>query len=310
MASCAASARPHSPPRRVERLADHVQDIADDLIAALAGCTSFDAIADIAAPFPAIVTAELLGVPRSDHLQLKAWSADFAEVLGNFQHNPDRQVGMLRSLEEMTSYFRSAVRAQVDHPTEGLINAMINAEVEGTRLSEEEIIANIIITMVGGQETTTNLIGNGLLSLLKHPAALATMRDRPDVAESAIEELLRYESPSQHTARIMREDMILGGKSLRRQEAVIVVMAAANRDPSRFTDPDRLDLCRQDNRHLAFGWAAHFCFGAPLARLESRIAFSTLFRKWPALVLETDQPEWRENLGLRGLKSLRVFSGD
>ena len=295
--------------RRVQGLKDQIQDIADDLIDKVAASGRMDVIGDFAAPLPAIVTAALMGLPIADHEQLKSWSADFAEMLGNFQHNPERAGRVLRSLEDMIAYFRSAIREQQHNPRPGLIQAMLSAEVEGARLDEEEVIANVIVTMVGGQETTTNLIGNGLLTLLRNPDCLARLRDDPAIVEPAVEELLRYESPSQHTGRIVPEDWVLGGKTLKKGQAVMAVMAAANRDPLRFPDPDRLDLLRPDNRHLAFGWAAHFCFGAPLARLEGQIAFNTLLRRLDAVALDPAKLEWRENLGLRGLKSLPVRFG-
>ncbi|MBA3896520.1 MAG: cytochrome P450, partial [Sphingomonadaceae bacterium] len=152
----------------------------------------------------------------------------------------------------------------------------------------------------------TNLIGSGLLTLMRQPGKLAELRDRPEIIESGIEELLRYESPSQHTGRICREHTIIGGKLIKQGDAVMAVMAAGNRDPERFADPDTLDLERTDNRHLAFGWAAHFCFGAPLARMEGRIAFRALLDRLPGLALDGSRLEWRENLGLRGLKNLRA----
>ena len=293
-------------PRRTAALATHIQEIADDLLDRVAPRGRLDLIGDFAAPLPAIVTAELLGVPTSDHAQLKIWSADFAEMLGNFQHNPDRAAAVARSLADMTAYFRSAIRGQERRLHEGLLHALVNAEHDGARLSEDEVIANTIVTMVGGQETTTNLIGNGMLTLLRHPAQVAELRADPSLIESAVEELLRYESPSQHTARLAPDDVVLGGKQLRRRDGVIAVMAAANRDPARFPDPERLDLHRRDNRHLAFGWAAHFCFGAPLARLEGRIAFATLLRRLEAPMLEPGRLHWRANLGLRGLTRLGI----
>jgi cytochrome P450 len=293
-------------PRRVERLRAHIQEITDALLDAVVERGRLDVIADLAAPLPAIVTAEMLGVPTADHPRLKAWSADFAEMLGNFQHNPDRAARVLRSTEDMIDYFRAAVRAQQARPGEGLVGALLRAEVDGDRFSEDEVIANCIVTMVGGQETTTNLVGNGVLSLLRHPDQLERLRRDPALIGSAVEELLRYESPSQHTARLAPEDVVLGGTLIRRRQAVIAVMAAANRDPERFPDPDRLDLARPDNRHLAFGWAAHFCFGAPLARIEGQVAFSTLLRRLPDLRLEPGPLVWRDNLGLRGLAALPV----
>jgi cytochrome P450 len=293
-------------PRRVELLQERVEAIAEDLIDKVAASGSMDVIGDFAAPFPAIVTAHLLGVPAEDHAQLKAWSADFAEMLGNFQHNPERIRQVLKSVEDMTAYFRSAIHEERRKLGDGLIRSLVEAEVDGQRLSEDEVIANIIVTMVGGQETTTNLIGNGMLTLLRQPERLAELRDRPEIVETAIEELLRYETPSQHTGRICPRDTMFGSTLVPKGAAVMAVMAAGNRDPERFADPDRLDLERPDNRHLAFGWAAHFCFGAPLARMEGRIAFAALLRRLPKLALGEGKLAWRANLGLRGLTSLPV----
>jgi len=265
-----------------------------------------DVIEDFAAPLPAIVTAEMLGVPTSDHEQLKEWSQDFAEMLGNFQHNPDRVPKVLKSVEEMTAYFRSALRSLPSAPREGLLQSFANAEVGGDRLTEEEVIANAIVTMVGGQETTTNLIGNGIVTLLRNPAEKARLAANPSLLAPAVEELLRYESPSQHTARLAPRDTEMGGRTIRQRQAVIAVMGAANRDPARFPDPDRLDLGRENNRHVAFGWAAHFCFGAPLARIEGQVAFAALLAKVADIAREDVPLVWRENLGLRGLTALPV----
>jgi cytochrome P450 len=226
-------------------------------------------------------------------------------VLGNFQHNPDRVAKLLKTTEDMTAYFRSSMRTQNLRP-DGLISSLMNAEIDGERLTEEEVIANSIITMVGGQETTTNLIGSGTLSLLRNPDELEKLRADLSMIPAAVEELLRYESPSQHTARLAPDDLELGGKLIRKRQAVQAVMAAANRDPERFPDPDRLDVTRQDNRHVAFGYGAHFCFGAPLARIEGQIAFEEMIRQLPNWSLDGGPLVWRTNLGLRGLTSLRV----
>ena len=295
-------------PARVRVLRSHIQHIADALIDAAMAAKSgqMDIIAEFAEPLPAIVTAEMLGVPIKDHRQLKDWTAVFAEMLGNFQHNPDHVPKVLRALEEMLEYFRERVRELREHPREGLINSLLTAEINGDRLTEEEVIANSIVTMVGGQETTTNLIGNGLLTLLRYPAEMQRLRDDPELIPSAVEELLRYESPSQHTARLARTDVELGGRKIRKRDAVIAVMGAANRDPERFPNPDRLDVARTDNRHLAFGWAAHFCFGAALARIEGQVSFSTILRRMPELALQQAPLRWRTNLGLRGLVALPV----
>ena len=293
-------------PRRVEVLRSHIQNITDSLLDAVQDKGRMDVIADLAYPLPAIVTAEMLGVPTSDWRQLTAWSADFAQVLGNFQHNPEHAAQVIRSLQGMSDYFRAAIQEQRKHPRDGLISALLTAEQDGDRLTEEEVVANTIVTMVGGQETTTNLIGNGVLSLLRHRDQLEKLKADPSLVPSAVEELLRYESPSQQTARLAPEDMELGGKTIRKRQAAIAVMGAANRDPERFPEPDKLDISRQDNRHLAFAWASHFCFGAPLARIEGQITFETMLRRMPNLNLEPTPIQWRENLGLRGLTALPV----
>ena len=294
-------------PRRVAVLREHIRQIAERLVDGLAGGGRFEVMAGLANPLPAIVTAEMLGVPTADHELLKSWSQDFAEMLGNFQHNPGRAKRVLQTVEDMVAYFEAAVISEASKPTEGLINALTTAEIDGDRFSVEEVVANVIVTMVGGQETTTNLIGNGLLALLRHPDQLERLRSDPALLESAVEELLRYESPSQHTARIARAGAVLGGKEIAEGDAVIAVMGAGNRDPERFPDPDRLDLGRPDNRHLAFGWAGHFCFGAPLARIEGQAAFEALLSRFSELSLAPDEDiQWRPNLGLRGLTELHV----
>jgi cytochrome P450 len=299
-------AAPAFMPNRARALAAHIQEITTQLIDAIIarGTGRMDLLADFAEPLPAIVTAELLGVPVEDHVQLKNWSVTFAQMLGNFQHNPDRLVEVQRAVEGLTGYFHDAIHAQRKKPREGLIHTLMTSEVDGDRLTDEEVVANCIVTMVGGLETTTNLIGNGMLSLLRNPDQLARLRTEPDIMPDAVEELLRYESPSQHTARLAPEDTVLGGKQIRKRQAVIAVMAAGNRDPERFPDPDRLDFNRPDNKHLAFGWAAHFCFGAPLARVEGHIAFTSLLDRFPVLELTGEPLVWRENLGLRGLKAM------
>jgi hypothetical protein len=294
-------------PRRIAGLRTHIQAIASRLADALVNSDAPDVVTGFAEPLPAIITAEMLGVPARDWPRLKAWSADFAEMLGNFQHNRDRSARVLRSVESMVAYFQQAIREQRESGRDGLVGAFLEAEDQGDRFTDEEVVANCIITMVGGQETTTNLIGNGMLTLIGHPSAMQLLAERADMIPAAIEELLRYESPSQHTARLAPDDTEIGGREIRKRSAVIAVMAAGNRDPERFADPDRLDLTRTDNRHLAFGWAAHFCFGAALARLEGQIAIESLLERLPELeVAPGARLTWRHNLGLRGLTSLPV----
>ena len=199
-------------PGKVEVLRGHIQEIADNLLDRVQTRGRMDIIADFAAPMPAIVTAEMLGVPTEDHADLKKWSADFAEMLGNFQHNPDHIPRVLESTNNLTTYFQAAIGKARQHPRAGLVHSFMTAEINGDRLTDEEIVANCIVILVGGQETTTNLIGNGLLTLMRNPEQLAQLRNDPSLIPSAVEELLRYESPSQHTGRIAAS-----GRANRRQ---------------------------------------------------------------------------------------------
>ncbi|HEX4264070.1 MAG TPA: cytochrome P450 [Verrucomicrobiae bacterium] len=292
-------------PAKVEMLRGHIREIVKDLLKPVASTGRMNVIADLAEPLPCIVTAEMLGVPVEDHRQLKLWSQDFAEILGNFQHNPDHVQRILKCTEEMTAYFRAAMKSDRLRP-EGLVSSLKNAEIQGDRLTEEEVIANCIITMVGGQETTTNLLGNGVLALLRNPAELEKLRANPALVPSAVEELLRYESPTQYTGRIAPQDTQLGGKQIKKKQAVFAVLGAGNRDPERFPDPDRLDLTRSDNKHLAFGWGAHFCFGAPLARMEAHMAFEELIKLQNWALEPGTKLAWRTNLALRGMTALPI----
>jgi pimeloyl-[acyl-carrier protein] synthase len=296
-------------PRKIADLKTAIQSTADDLLDRVVHQGHMDMIADFANPLPAIVTAQLLGLPIEDHAQLHAWVLDLAEVLGNFQHHPNRVAEIVRSLESLKHYVAARMEEQRRRPSNGLIYSLLTTEVDGCRLSDDEVIANTIITLIGGHETTTNLIASGLLTLLRNPGCLEQLRRRPEIVGSAVEELLRYESPVQQTARVALADMELGGKVIHKGSKVVAVLAAANRDPSRFLNPDSLNLLRSDNRHLAFGWAAHFCFGAPLARLEGQIAFNTLMRRLKNPELADQKLEWRQNAGLRGLTKLTISFG-
>jgi len=242
----------------------------------------------------------------ADHEQLKLWGTDVAELVGNFEHNPDRIKQLAKSLEEIRAYLTEKLAEQRERPQEGLLSALLEAEANGLRLSEEEIVANAILICTGSLEEPANLIGCGMFSLLQRPDELAQLREHPEIVQTAVEELLRFESPTQHTGRLAPEDVVLGGKQIRKGDLVTAVIGAANRDPLRFAEPDRLDLMRADNRHLAFGWASHYCVGAPLARLMAQAAFPALLRRLPGLDLVTKKPEWRGMAALRGIVSLRV----
>jgi pimeloyl-[acyl-carrier protein] synthase len=293
-------------PPRVEPLRDHITDIVAGLLDAVHPQRTMEVIADFARPLPAIVSCEMLGLPTADWPQLSNWTRSFAELLGNFQHSPLRTATVKKTVDDLTLYFRDAVRDQTARG-DGLLYALGAAHADGDRLSEDEVVANAMITLVGGLETTTNLIGNGLFTLLQQPAQWGLLREDPTLIPSAIEELLRFESPIQHTARLAPEDTELGGRLIRKRQAITAVIAAANRDPARFSDPDQLDVRRADNRHLAFGWSTHHCFGAPLARLVAQLAFAAIVERLGSIRLAGEPVHWRQNAGaFRGLESLCV----
>ena len=250
-------------PRRVEEMRAFIESTANELLDKDHLSGRIDMIADFAGPLPAIVTAKMLGVPVEDHRQLGAWVIDLAEVLGNFQHHPDRVAQIVRSLEEFKSYVAARMEEERKTPSNGLIYALMTSEVDGQRLSDDEVIANTIITLIGGHETTTNLIASGFLTLLRNPESYEQLRSRPEIVGSAVEELLRYESPVQHTARIAPADMELGGKTIKKGSRVVAGLAAANRDPARFTDPDRLDLLLPITDILPLDGPRTFVLGHP-----------------------------------------------
>lgn len=293
-------------PSTIQALRSHIQEITDRLIAEVQPSGRMDVIRDLAAPLPSIVTAELLGVPLEDREQLAAWSADFSEMLGNYSHNPGRVSVVLQSIREMTQYFRSKIIDTGSKPSEGLVASLSSADIDGDRLTENEVVANCIMIAAAGQETTTNLIGNSIYTLLRDPAQMKLLTGDMSLLPPAIEELMRYEGPSHHTARKVLDNVVLGGQQLLKGQAVIAVIAAANRDPEYFEEPDVLNILRKDNRHLAFGVGAHFCLGASLARMEAQIALESLLNRFPNLKLASNSITWRQNIGLHGLNSLPV----
>jgi cytochrome P450 len=210
------------------------------------------------------------------------------------------------SRRALANYFRDLIAARRTAPRADLLSGLIAAEEVGDTLSVEELLATCILLLVAGHETTVNLVGNGILALLRHPDQLRRLRENPGLIASAVEELLRYDGPVQRTARTPSEDVTIGGRTIARDELVLPFIGAADRDPAQFPDPDRLDITRTDNRHIAFGWGIHFCLGAPLARVEGQIAINTLVQRLPKLALATDRPEYRQSLTLRGLKALPV----
>jgi pimeloyl-[acyl-carrier protein] synthase len=295
-------------PRVVEGLRPRIQQIVDRLIARAQAAGSMDLIEEFAYPIPVNVICELLGVPVEDHDQFKGWSLDIARGLDSVLLPPDSEVPRrsVAARHAMGDYFRRLIAERRASPRSDLLSALIAAEEAGEKLTEEELLATCILLLIAGHETTVNLIGNGTLALLRHPGELRRLRETPGLIVNAVEELLRYDGPVQRTARVPAIDITIGGRTIGKGEMVMPFIGAADRDPSQFPDPDRLDLGRADNRHIAFGWGIHFCLGAPLARVEGQIAIDTLVRRLPKLELVSHEPEYRQSLTLRGLKMLEV----
>jgi len=251
----------------------------------------------------------MLGVPLDDQNAIRGWSSDIARSLDaiGLMADPDIVARGVAARRNLTEYFRRLLPERRQHPKADLLSLLIGVEEQGDRLNEGELLAMCLLLFIAGHETTVNLIGNGTLALLEHPDQMARFKDDPALIPSAIEELLRYDSPVQWTARITTASVELGGREIPSGSMIIAAIGAANRDPSHFPDPDRLDIARPDNRHVSFGFGIHFCLGAPLARVEGQIALGTLLRRMPDLALETGATlDWRESSALRGLKRLPV----
>jgi len=294
-------------PHAIELLAPRIQEVVDRLLNRVQGQGRMDVIRDLAFPLPGSIIAEMLGVPVEDRERLKAWSDTFVGFFKTVPSatTPEEYRQSLRAAEELGDYYRSILSK--GHSGGGLLGALERAEIAGDRLTWTELSANATLLLHAGHETTTHLIGNGLLALLRHPDQLAKVRNDLSQVAGAVEEFLRYASPVQLTNRQVREDLELGGKLIRAGQVVHLVLGAANRDPGAFPEPDRLDVSRNPNKHVAFGYGHHFCIGAALARLEAKIAFQTLLSRFPDLRLESATLERQENFILRGFKGLPVL---
>jgi hypothetical protein len=295
-------------PRVIEGMRPHIQEIVDGLLDRVASAGRMDLIEDLAYPLPVTVICEMLGVPVGDHASIRQWSADVARSLDALGLAADREL-IARGRagrHALGEYFRRLLPERRRQPRDDLLSALIAAEEQGDRLTEGELLSTCVLLFIAGHETTVNLIGNGVLALLRHPEELRRLQADPSLIGSAVEELLRYDSPVQRTARVANVPVEIGGRAIEAGALVVAAIGAANRDPAHFPDPDRLDVGRRENRHLSFGHGIHFCLGAPLARVEAQIAVGTLLRRMPRLALATATPEWRESSTLRGLKTLPV----
>ncbi len=292
-------------PRVVQAMRPRIQQIVDDLLDQVQAQGEMDVIRDLAYPLPVTVIAEMMGVPLADRDHLRRWSEAFFAFLEG-RTTLVQNYTFLNSLEEMTDYFRHLIRRLPQTPQDTLLSALAAAREQDDRLSEAELFANCLLLLSAGHETTVNLIGNGTLALLRHPDQYARLRQDPGLIPTAVEEFLRYDSPVQWTGRRVNAEMEIGGHRIASGQFVVLGLGAANRDPAQFPDPDRLDISRRENRHMAFGHGIHFCAGAALARQEAQVAFETMLRRLPDLRLATEHVAWYADTTFRRLKALPV----
>ena len=291
----------------VEGLRPQVEAIVDQMLKPLQYGAEVDLMREFANPMPVRIILEMLGIPQ----ELRDTFVDWSRAIAVFRGNPNRTVEEARAAQdaliELTEFFRTTVAERRRNKGNDLISLLIDIEEEGEVLTEEELYAQCIALLFAGHETTRNLIGNGMYTLLRNPRETAELREKPEMIRSAVEELLRYESPVQFTARVLKEDVEVCGQQIRKGWTVLCMLGAANRDPKQFKEPNQLDLKRLNNQHLAFSAGLHFCIGAQLARLEGQVALRNLVQRFPKMKLGGPRPEWASTFGFRGLKSLPVI---
>ncbi len=294
-------------PRVVENLRPRIEEIVRSTIHSAKSISNgkFDLMTEIAFPVPAIVIAEMLGVPIEDRDTFKGWSARIIKGLDGTQP-PGVLMDAAKADLELANYFSKLIEQRRRNKQNDLLSALITTEEEGRKLTVGEIISTCGLLLVAGHETTTNLIGNGIRALILHPDQLKLLREHQEFMPMAIEELLRFESPVQRTARFASKEMKIGDKTIGKGAGVITLLAAANRDPSVFANPENLDITRKENPHVGFGKGIHYCLGAPLARLEAPIVIRMVLEAFPDLKLGEGKAQWNSNTVIRGLKSLPV----
>ena len=297
-------------PSSVSNLRASIEDIVAQLIDGMEAKArrgeTVDYIADFAYPLPASVIMDLLGVPRADLEQVKLWSDDIALFIGTAQVAGNKYLRAESGARAMSDYFRTLVEARTAAPRDDMISHLVLARDDRDALTTDEIIGTCILLLFAGHETTSNLIGNGFLYSMRHRDQWERLVADPSLAESAVEEYLRYDGPSGALARVAAADLEMGGKTIREGQRLFAFMNSANRDPEAFADPERFDIGREPNAHLTFGHGIHFCLGAPLARLEAQIATTRLAERLPDVRLCGGDPEWHDSLILRGVKRLPV----
>lgn len=298
-------------PRRVESMNRRIADVARDLLDRAARLTRIDLIADFALPLPLTIISEMLGVPDDERARFHRWSSGFLEIGAG--GSPLKMLLQLPNGIRLMRFFERLIAARRAAPRDDLITALVQAETGGERLSHKEVLSMIFLLLLAGHETTVNLIANGVLALLQHPSELRRLREHPELIDSAVEELLRYGNPVEHgNVRLALEDLTLGGHHIPRGAIVLLLLASANRDERVFHEPDRLDLGREPNKHLGFGFGVHYCLGAQLARVEGRIAIGELVQRFPDLRLGVPEAtlRWRSTVAVRGLEALPVDLGE
>lgn len=296
-------------PAAIDAMRPQIEGITAHLLDRLEGkgAGKVDLIREYALLLPAFVIMDLLDVPRAMLDDFKAWSDDMAVFIGGARNSGDKYERAARGCRLMSDYFRSLIAERSANPKPGFLMDLINARDEGDSLSTDELVATCILILFAGHETTTNLIGNAVLTLLRHPDQLSRLRADPALIDSAIEEVLRYDGPTNALVRVVARDHDLHGRTLREGERVFVMVNSANRDPRAFDAPDTFDITRQTNRHLTFGQGIHLCLGARLAREEGKIAVLALLQRFPALALDPDEaPEWLDAMVPRGTRRLPV----
>ena len=292
-------------PKAVADLEPRIRRMTRTLLDAAADPNGFDLMETLANPLPVMVIADMLGVPVEDRAQFREWSNQRARILEPTVGRREFRIAEEAS-KSLDAYFLSIIKARRIVPRDDIISALIHVEEAGDRLTEGEMLGLLRLLLVAGNETTTNLIGNGMLALLRHPEQLRALREDPGRIPAAVEELLRFDSPVQASLRLVLEDCEVNGIPLRRDDNVLLLNGAANHDPAVFDHPERLDIGRRENNHVAFGRGIHFCLGAPLARLEGRVAIEVLLERYPSLRLMSDRPAFRNSIVLRGLEALPV----
>jgi cytochrome P450 len=301
-------------PTRVKALAPRIETITGDLLGGIDSEEgSFDLMERLALPLPVRVICELLGVPSGDHGLLVGWSAALSRALDpDFLLTGDDRARQRDARDAFATYLRDLLPVRRQFPGDDLISALVQVHDEGDALSEDELIATVILLLVAGHETTRSLIGGGALALLRHPGQLAILRGQPELTGQAVEELLRYDPPVQLVTRYALRDAQVAGTTIPAGSFILLLIGAANRDETAFRDPDRFEVRRDTHRHLAFGHGIHFCLGAALARLQATAAIGTLVRDFPSLALAIDPArlEWTPDLFLHGVRSLPVVLGE